>query len=290
MGVIRDRMIEECVRRGLAQRTMDAYVGHVELFARVHGRCATELGGSEVRAWLLELTKLGRSASTVRQVHAALRFLYVEVLDRAEVVEGVVLPRVRQKLPVVPSRVEVSRLLEACDTAYDRAFFTTVYAAGLRLSEALNLQASDVRSDVGVLLVRQGKGGKDRQVMLAPELLATLRDHWRAGRLPGPWLFPAPIRGAAGLDALPRWRDRPIHRTTMQRRMGRCCARAGLRRLNLHSLRHAFATHLLEDGVDVRTLQVLLGHTSLTTTMRYLRVDSGRIGQIRSPLQHLPPV
>jgi len=286
MGVIRDQMIDECVRRGLSERTIRAYVGQASLFARAHGRSPDQLGRDEVRAYLLRLTKLGRAPATVRQVHSALRFLYVKVLDRPAVVEGIPLPKVRNKLPVVPSRAEVVRLLDACTNPFDRAFFMTAYAAGLRLSEVLHLQAANIRSDLGVLWVRHGKGDKDRQVMLDPLLLDTLRRHWRDSRLPGPWLFPARDTRRFAIDP---WRDRPVHPTTMQKRLRLRCAEAGLGRLTVHSLRHAFATHLLEDGVDVRTLQVLLGHSQLDTTMRYLRIEPSQVGNIPSPLRNLDP-
>lgn len=288
MNGTRDQMIEECVRRGLAETTTRIYVGHASLFERVHGCAADALGRTEVRAYLLRMTKAGREPATVRQVYAALRFLYVEVLERPDVVEQIALPKVRKKLPVVPSRAEVARVLDACSDLFDRAFFTTAYATGLRLCEVVNLQAADIRSDQGVLWVRDGKGGKDRQVMLDPTLLDTLRQHWRANQLPGPWLFPARVnRGALARQVLGRWRDRPVHPTTMQKRLRKLRAQLGLPSLTLHSLRHAFATHLLEDGVDVRTLQVLLGHSQLETTMRYLRVQPERVGSIPSPLSRL---
>lgn len=288
MDVFRSQMVEELVRRGLAKRTIQAYVGQASLFARAHERPPKQLGRTEVRDYLLQLTTSGLSPSTVRQAYSALRFLYVEVLKRPGVVEDIGLPKVRKKLPIVPSRREVVAVLDACADPFDRAFFTAVYAAGLRLSEALNLQATDIRSDEGVLWVRHGKGGKDRQVMLDDQLLRILRTHWRASRLPGPWLFPA--RRSAGLrraDPRGRWADHPVHRTTMQRRFRRRCADAQIRRVTVHGLRHAFATHLLEDGVDVRTLQVLLGHAQITTTMRYLQIDPSQVGQLPSPLQTL---
>jgi site-specific recombinase XerD len=240
----------------------------------------------EARAFLLHLVSMGRSPATVRVYHSALRFLFAVTLGRPDVMEGIGVPKVRRALPDVPTRSEVEALLKCAESVLDHAFLLTLYAAGLRLGEARRLEVSDIHAVQGVLRIRDGKGGKDRLVMLDEALLQTLRNYWRTLRPPGPWVFPARHNGHAGPYAVDRvWADHPVHASTMQKRFRCICQRAGLgRRFHLHSLRHAFATHLLEDGVDLRRLQALLGHASIRTTTRYAFVRTDVIRKTPSPL------
>jgi len=278
-------MHEELVLRGHRPTTILNYVLCAKVFARHYMRPPEDMGRQEVRDFLLHLVELGRSAATVRVYRAALTFLYAEVLERPDVTLGLGAPKVRQGLPDVPSREEIDRIPAATENAFDFAFFLTLYAAGLRLGEACHLQVRDVDAAQGLLRIRDGKGGKDRLVMLDPRLLQALRDYWRSLRPPGPWLFPA-TRSFRGPDVGP-FLDKPVLRDTMRKRFLRLCASARIgRRLRVHSLRHAFATHLLEDGVDLRRIQALLGHASIRTTTRYTLVRTDRIRATPSPLAH----
>jgi integrase len=181
------------------------------------------------------------------------------------------------------TRQEVARVLAAAPTPYWRMFLTTAYATGLRRKEVAGLRAQDIDSAAGLIRVVEGKGGKAREVMLDPDLLTALRAHWRAHALPGPWLFPAPRRGSRG------WSDHPVGLPYASQAFRRAADRAELtRHMTLHSLRTAFATHALEDGVDVLTLKQLLGHERLSTTERYAVVRTDHIRSTRSPLSNLP--
>lgn len=283
MGQLRDRMHDELVLRGLRPTTVLNYLLCAKVFVRHYRRPPEDMGRDEVRDFLLHLVQIGRSPATVRVYRAALAFLYADVLGRPEVPNGLPAPKVRPKLPDVPSREEVDRILAAMTDPFDTAFFLTLYGAGLRLGEACRLQVGDVDAAQMLLRVHDGKGGKDRLVMLDPVVLDALRAYWRAQRPPGPWLFPA-ARSFRGPD-LPRFADRPVLGDTMRERFLAACARARLgRRLRVHSLRHAFATHLLEDGVGLRRLQTLLGHADVRTTTRYTLVRTDQIRRTPSPL------
>jgi site-specific recombinase XerD len=209
-----------------------------------------------------------------------LKFLYGVTLGRPEVVASIPWPKMKRRRPDVLTREEVARVLDAAPTPYWRAFLTTAYAAGLRRMEVAALRAPDIDSRSGLLRVACGKGGKAREVMLDPALLTTLRQHWRHHRLPGPWLFPA--RGRTS------WSDHPVHlgRASQAFHDALVAAKIG-RHITLHGLRHAFATHLLEDGVDLYTLQQLLGHDRIETTTRYTLVRTDRIRATPSPLAKL---
>lgn len=285
MGAVRDRMVDECVRRGFAERTTKTYVAVAAAFIRHTMLPPDQLGRQDVADYLLHLTRLGRSPATVRQAHAGLKFLFRDTLGRHDVVHQIPLPKLRSKLPDVPSKRQVQAVLAACKRPYDTAFFTTLYATGLRLSEALNLHASDIQSEQGIVRVRNGKGGKDRRVMLDDLLLHRLRQHWRAGKLPGPWLFPAPrLIGPARQHPTRPWRDAPFSSDGVRARHRRICSDANVPYFKLHAFRHAFASHLLDDGVDIRRIQLLLGHADLSTTSRYLRIQTAHIRDTPSPL------
>jgi len=238
---------------------------------------AERLSESQVRGYLAELAQSGLSASTLNQGISAMRFFYNEVLHREWPLE-IRYQRAPQRVPVTLSPEEVTRLLRAVPGLRERAAMEIAYAAGLRLSEVLRLKLSDIDSERMILRVEQGKGKKDRNVMLSPTLLQTLRTYWKQCR-PRVWLFP----GHGG--------KRPLHATLLQRAFRQAKDQARITKLvSFHSLRHSFATQLLESGVNVRTIQALLGHRSLATTQRYTHVAGDYLRQTRSPLDALNQV
>jgi integrase len=246
------------------------------------------MGEAEVRAWLTYLLEERRvSRSTYRVHYAALFFLYAFTLARPEVMAKIPrLGRDWRKPARVLTLTEVRRLLDAAPTPMARTAFVTAYGAGLRISEVANLQVGDVRSRDGLLVVREGKGGKSRVTMLGPALLHELREHWSRSRPPGPWLFPGRITPPGARCSV--WADRPVTRHTISNWFRKAVRAAGLHgHVTFHALRHSFATHLLERNVDVRTIQVLLGHADLATTTRYTHVRPDLIRATTSPLDAL---
>lgn len=280
MTELRQRMIDAMVLRGFAERTRESYLSCVTALAR-HTRCAPDqLDATALQAYLLHLiTEKKLAYASVNQAACAFRFLYGTVLGREHARFDIPMAKVPKRLPQILSREEVARLLAHSHNLRDRALLETVYAAGLRLTEVSSLQLTDIESapDRMCLKVRQGKGGKDRYSLLSPRLLDTLRLYWRACR-PRHWLFPNP----AG--------DAPIHPQMAQRLYHAARQRAGLPAGGgIHTLRHCFATHLLEAGIDLHTLQRLLGHGHLGTTMRYLHLAQSRLTGNTSPLDLLTP-
>jgi len=214
--------------------------------------------------------------SLFNQTVCALRFLYRYTLHKDWIIQHIPFPRKESKLPEVLSLEEVSRLLAAIPELKYRVLLTTIYAAGLRASEALHLQISDIDSRRKTIRVRQGKGHKDRYIMLSAKLLLLLRRYWKVAR-PAPWLFP----GASPA--------RPLSLECLQKAVQRARRSSGLtKRLTAHTLRHSFATHLLESGTNLRVIQVLLGHNSLRTTARYTHVTTAALASTLSPLDSLP--
>ena len=277
MTPLRRRMIEDMRLRNLANRTIDTYVDRVAAFARHFGTSPEHLGSDHIRAYLLHLVEQGASWAQFNQTRSALRFLYRTTLKRGWVDDGVVCAKTPRKLPVVLSLDEVAQFFAAIRNLKHRAILMTAYAAGLRLSEVAALRVEDIDSRRMVIRVRQGKGRKDREVMLSPRLLALLRRYWQVVR-PGAYLFPG------------REPDRPISHSAVQRICRAAVRASGLtKHISPHSLRHSFATHLLEAGADVRTIQVLLGHSHLSTTARYTHVSTARLHGTSSPLDRLPP-
>lgn len=281
MGRLRDKMNADLILAGRSESTRDSYIDCIRRFVKHFMRPPEELGAAEVRAFLLHLREERKLAVGSYLVYlGGLKFLYGVTLGRPEVVENIPWPTRKRHRPDVLTREEVARVLDAAPTLYWRAFLTTAYATGLRRMEVANLRACDVDSRSGLIRVAHGKGDKTREVMLAPEMLATLRDHWRLHRLPGPWLFPAQAR--------PGWADHPVALKSASEAFQRALLASKVeRRVTLHGLRHAFATHLLEDGVDLRTLQRLLGHSDIKTTTIYLHVRTDRIRATPSPLAKL---
>lgn len=280
MSPLRHRMIEDMQIRNLAPHTQRAYVQQISQFARHFRKSPELLGPADIRAYQIHLTQDRQlSASSILVAVAAIRFLYKITLKRDWNIEEVV-PTCRkpQRLPVVLSRDEVSRFLDAVAIPKHRVILTVCYAAGLRVSEAVRLTPAAIDSQRMVIRVAEGKGRKDRYVMLSPKLLDILRDYWRTTR-PKLWLFPGDLPG------------QPISRFAVAHacRTARC--RCDIEKpVTPHAMRHAFAVHLLEAGADLRTIQLLLGHRSLSTTANYLRLATNKVCATASPLDELQAV
>jgi len=272
-------MIEDLEIRNYSSRTVETYVRCVARFAEHFGRSPEQIGSEEIRRYQLYLTReRNASPSLHNQAVCALRFLYVVTLCRPDVVERVPHAKRPRKIPVVLSRKEVTRLMLRASNRHRAALLTT-YATGMRLSEVQHLAVSDVDSARMVIRVRQGKGNRDRDVPLSPRLLLVLRSHYQSVR-PRHYLFPGHRRHAG------KRIDAPLHPTTLQKAVKRARVRAGIRKpASFHTLRHSFATHLLESGTDLTTIQKILGHRSLATTAMYLHVQRGR--DLPSPLDLL---
>ncbi len=278
MTSLRQRMTEDMQVRNLALNTQSSYLQQVSQFARYFKRSPEQLGPEEIRAYQIYLTNERKLApGSVLIAVAALRFLYKVSLKRKWSFDEVIpAPKAPQKLPVILSPEEVLQFLSCIGSMKHRAILTICYAAGLRISEAVSLKPTDIDSKRMVIRVDQGKGQKDRYVMLSPKLLIHLREWWRMAR-PLDWLFPGDIEGRhISKDAVEH-----ICQQTHQ-----LCHIP--KPITPHCLRHAFAVHLLEQGVDVRTIQLLLGHRSLATTARYLRVATSKVCSATSPLDLLP--
>ena len=275
MSALRRRMIDDMTLRNLSPATQRSYLHAVTKFSRHFGCPPDRLGLEDVRSFQVHLVSQGISWPALNQIVCALRFFYGVTLDRAEIPERIVYARTPRKLPSILSADEVVRFLEAVPSLKTRVALTTAYAAGLRASEAVSLQVADIDSSRMVLQVRQGKGAKDRTVMLSAALLAILRSYWRLAR-PAPWLFPG------------RSPDKPIDVQVLHAACRSAAKAAGLtKRVSVHTLRHSFATHLLESGTDIRIIQVLLGHSNLSTTARYTHVATATIARTQSPLDRL---
>jgi site-specific recombinase XerD len=271
-------MLEDMQVRNLSPLTQRAYVEHVARFARHFGQSPTALGPEEIRAYQVYLTNEKQLApASIGITVAALRFLYMVTLHKPWSGAAVIpAPKMPQTLPVVLSPAEVVRFLESVKIPTQRVILTTCYAAGLRISEAVHLTLPAIDSQRMVLRIAQGKGQKDRYVMLSPKLLEILRAWWRMRR-PRHWLFPGDRPGC------------PMTTRTVDRACQQAHQRCGIPKpITPHSLRHAFAVHLLEAGTDIRTIQLLLGHRSLATTARYLCVATTQVCATASPLDLLP--
>ena len=272
---LRRRMIEDMTVRNLSPATQRSYVYAVAKFGQFFKRSPERLGLEDVRAFQVHLVAGGISWSALNQTVCALRFLYGVTLGRPDLPERIPHAREPRKLPVVLGADEVVRFLEAVPSLKCRAALTTAYAAGLRASEVASLKVANIDSSRMVIRVEQGKGGKDRYVMLSAQLLGILRTYWRLAH-PGEWLFP-------GRDC-----GHSIHPAVLHAACRSACAASGLsKRVTVHTLRHSFATHLLESGTDIRIIQALLGHSSLNTTARYTQVASTTIRSTPSPLDRL---
>lgn len=278
MTALRKRMLEDMQIRNLAENTQDAYILQVSLFARHFKKSPEALGPEQIRTYQVYLTNEKKLApSSILTATAALRFLYNVTLHKEwDVAQVIPAPKKPQTLPIVLSPDEVLLLLSCVPGHKPRTILTVCYAAGLRISEAIALQPTDIDSQRMTIRVDQGKGQKDRYVMLSEQLLELLRAWYRCAR-PKPWLFPGAIPG------------RHITREGVGYSCQLAHQRSGLSKpVSPHSLRHAFAVHLLESGTDLRTIQLLLGHRSLATTARYLRIATSKVCSTTSPLDLLP--
>lgn len=278
MTPLRQRMLEDMQIRNLSPNTQKCYLQQISLFARHFRRSPEGLGPRNIRSYQVHLTNEKQLATgSIAIATAALRFLYTVTLKKPWDVEAVLpMPRRAQTLPVILSPEEVQHFLSCVPRRKARTVLTVCYAAGLRVSEAIALRPTDIDSQRMTLRVAQGKGQKDRYVMLSEQLLAILRDWYRAAR-PAEWMFPGLLPGSH------------ITREGINDACTLGAKRSGLTKpVTPHSLRHAFATHLLEYGTDLRTIQLLLGHRSLSTTARYLRMATSRVCATRSPLDLLP--
>ncbi|MGA2133992.1 MAG: site-specific integrase [Bryobacteraceae bacterium] len=276
MTSLRQRMLEDLRIRNYAPTTVECYVRAVAEFAKHFDKPPDQLGPEEIRKWQLFLLNEKRvKLSTYIQAVCGLRFFYRNTLHRKIEIDRIPLPRYEKKLPVILSKAEVKALLEAPRNLGHRAILATMYGAGLRVSEAAALKVSDLDRERRVIWVRGGKGHKDRQVMLADPLREVLAAYWRWKR-PTEWLFPGENP------------DQPISTHTVFHTCRKAARLAGITKpVHPHSLRHAFATHLLEDGVNLLVIQTLLGHVHLKTTARYLHVSDSTVRSTRSPLEML---
>ena len=275
MGKTKQKMAEELTLRNLSENTKNAYLRIAETFVKRYWQPAEEMGEIEVRAYLLERMAKVQPA-TVAIECAALKFLYVTTLDRPEVFARIPTPKVPKRKPDVLAGSEVIELLAAVKSLKNRTVLTTAYGAGMRVSEACSLRVDDIDSKRMLIKIRGGKGDKDRYVMLAQNLLQGLREYWKVIKPPKPFLFPGQ---RAQSHIAPR---------TVQSALKKAVAKVGLtKRVTPHTLRHAFATHLLESGTDIRTVQVLLGHASIRSTQLYTHISNVHIATAESPLDKL---
>ena len=280
---LRRRMTEDMTIRGFTVGTQRGYLVAVENFTSFLGRAPDGATAEDLRRYQLHMRSSGASATAMNTAVSALRFFFGVTLGRDDAQVGMTTVREPRRLPVVLSPEEVARLLDAAPGLKYRAALSLAYGAGLRASEVVSLKLSDIDSSRMVIRVEQGKGRKDRYAMLSEPLLDLLRTWWLAARergvmLPGGWLFPGqnPVN--------------PLTTRQLRRAFDSAKVAAGIdKRVSLHTLRHCFATHLLEQKVDIRVIQVLLGHKKLDTTARYSQVASTTLRAVKSPLEHLSP-
>lgn len=278
MKPLRQMFLEDMQMRNLSPLTQKSYVQQVSLFARHFNTSPMELGPEEIRSYQLYLTHEKKSApSSITVAVSALRFLYGTTLHKDWRFDEVLpSPQKPDTLPVVLSPDEVLHFLECVEHLKHRTILTTCYAAGVRINEAVSLKPHHIDSQRMVIRVEQGKGMKDRYVMLSPRLLEILRQWWRTAR-PTDWLFPG------------RTPEGHISKHSVQHACHKAHQLSGIAKpITPHSMRHAFAVHLLENGTDIRTIQLLLGHRSLGTTVQYLRIAAHKVCSTTSPLDLLP--
>jgi site-specific recombinase XerD len=269
-------MREDLALRGMSETTIVTYVGCARRFAEHFGRSPSRMGAAEIRAFLLHLTERRVRPRTFNVYVGALLFLYRVTLEQPEQVAKIPHMRVPMHVPTVLTGIEVERILGALESDKHRAVVMLAYGAGLRICEACHLRIEDIDAKRMLLHIRNAKRGRERHVMLSPRLLKVLRTYWKRTRPSGPYVFPG--GGADGVFS-----RRAVHHALVK-----AARRAGITKtVSPHTLRHSFATHLLERGTDLRTLQVLLGHASLKSTMAYLHVSTARVQSIASPLDTL---
>ena len=275
---LRRRMIEDMTVRNFVEKTQKDYIRAVKNFTMFLGRSPDTATPEDLRRYQLHLTGTGVRPPTINGTVTALRFFFTVTLDRADTVKPLTFVAEPRKIPVVLSPEEVVRFLEAAPGPKYKAALSAAYGAGLRVSEVVTLKVSDIDSKRMILRIEQGKGRKDRHAMLSPQLLELLRDWYRIAR-PQVWLFP----GQNPVNPLTtRQLNRAVHAAAHMAEINK--------RVTPHTLRHSFATHLLESNVDIRVIQVLLGHAKLDTTALYTRVATNTIREVMSPLDRLTPL
>jgi integrase/recombinase XerD len=272
---LRQRMIEDMTARHFAEKAQTDYIRYVKSFAAFLGRSPDTASAEDLRLFQQHMTKTHVSPGVINATVVALRFFFKVTLERDDLVRRLTLVSEPRRVPIVLSPEEVARLLTAAPGVKYRAALGVAYGAGLRVSEVVALKVTDIDRERMLLRVEQGKGQKDRFVMLSPQLLELLRD-WRQVAQPRGWLFP-------GLDPV-----NPMSARQLCRAVSAAARAAGIaKRVSPHTLRHSFATHLLEQNVDIRVIQVLLGHAKLETTALYTRVAVNTIRDVTSPLERL---
>jgi site-specific recombinase XerD len=278
MTHLRQLMLDELQRRNYAQSTVRSYLHAVEDFARYFHRSPDGLRPDHIREYQVHLFRDRKlSPGTIEGRTAALRFLFVKTLRRPYLPDHIPFPKRQRRLPTVLSQEEAARLIESAQNLMHRTMLMTLYATGLRRAELCHLKVSDIDSERMVIHVRQGKGGRDRDVLLSPKLLETLREYWRWMK-PRTYLFPGTVKN---------WRaDVPVTTKIVWIAVTEAARRAGItKRVSPHTLRHSFATHMLEAGADLRTIQVLLGHAKLADTTVYLQLSRRHLQAVPSPLE-----
>jgi site-specific recombinase XerD len=277
MGELCQKMTADLKRLNYAEATLDAYLRGARFFTAFHMRSPREMGREQILEYLRHRADAGAGPSTIKMDLASIKFLYETTIERPQEVQGIGWPKVARTLPVVLSPVEVARVLDAVPGLKLRTILLTAYGCGTRVSETCALQVGDIDSRRGLVRVSRGKGGKDRYVMLGTGVLAALRSYWKAARPRGPYLFPGREPGSH------------VAKNTVEKGLRETMRRLKLaKRVTPHTLRHSFATHLLEAGTDVRVIQELLGHTSIRTTARYTHVSARHIATVKSPVDMLP--
>ena len=276
MTIVRSRMVQDLELKGFASGTCRLYLSSIEQMAK-HFRVSPDvLTADQLREWVAHLCKKGLGPQGLRGHFAAMKFFYAKTMGDAQRVSFLSWPKDPNPLPTVLAADEVQRLLAAIEVPAYRAFYTLIYATGLRFSEARAVETGDIDASRGVITVRHGKGDKARQVSLSPQLLAVLRDYWRRERPAGPLLFPS----RAGSQ---------LRNASVREALALAAKKAGIaKKVTPHVLRHTFATHQLDAGTDLRVIQVLLGHSSIISTTRYARVSTGLVARAPSLLGLLP--
>ena len=279
MTHLRKMMLEELERRNYSEETTRRYLRFVERFAQHFGKSPDKLGPDHLRTYQAYLLKVRRlDPGTVENHVAALRFLFIRTLDRHEFRQFLPYPKVRRKLPKILSRDEVARLIDASNGLFERTLLMVLYGTGMRRSEVARLKIADIDSQRMVIHVVNGKGGKDRDLPLSPKLLETLRAYWRWLK-PQTYLFPSRMH---------RDCEQPITDKIVWRTCSQAARRAGIRKtVTPHLVRHSWATHLLEAGTDLRSIQLLLGHEDLEVTARYLHLSQQHLQQVANPIEEL---
>jgi len=275
---LRKLMLDELQRRNYAQNTVRAYIHAVEDFAKYFRRSPDRLGPGHIREYQVHLFRDCKlSPGTIAGRTAALRFLFVKTLRRRYLPDHIPFPKRQRRLPIVLSQEAVARLIASARNLMHRTMLMTLYATGLRRAELCHLKVSDIDSERMVIHVRQGKGGRDRDVLLTPQLLQTLREYWRWMK-PRTYLFPGTVNN---------WRaDVPITEKIVWTAVAEAAKHAGItKHVSPHTLRHSFATHMLEAGADLRTIQILLGHAKIGDTALYLHLSRRHLQAVASPLE-----